>query len=428
MKILVTGAYGFIGSAVTARLVSEGHEVIGVGRDIARAAQALPQVRWISLDISKAKRAEDWLPLLGGVEAVVNCAGVLQDGANDDVKGVHLDGTLALFKACETAGVRRVVHISAIGVEVDTAFARTKREADDTLMKSNLDWIVLRPSIVVGRNVYGGTALIRALACLPVLPRGPRDALLQPVQVTDVADAVLFFLRLDAPSRNLLEVAGPQRMTLSEMVANYRRWLGYRPARVMRIPGWLEALVFRFGDFASWLGWRPPVRTTALRQLQHDVVGDDKGWTSVTGIHATALNDALASNPASVQERWFSELFLMKPILIGGLALFWIATGAITLVPAREAGILLLLQAGLSGYAVPAAIGGGILDLAIGLGIVIKKTAHYSLWASIIVSLGYFVLGGFLLPKLWSDPLGPLVKILPVLLASFATLAILDDR
>ena len=372
MRILVTGAYGFIGSAVTARLVAEGHKVIGVGRDIARAAQALSQVRWISLDISKAKRAEDWLPHLVGVEAVVNCAGVLQDGANDDVKGVHLDGTLALFKACETAGVRRVVHISAIGVEADTAFARTKREADDTLMKSNLDWIVLRPSIVVGRNVYGGTALIRALASLPVLPLGPRDALLQPVQVTDVADAVLFFLRAAAPSRNLLEVAGPQRMTLSELVANYRRWLGYRPARVMRIPGWLEASVFRLGDLVSWLGWRPPVRTTALKQFQHDVVGDDKGWTSVTGIDATALNDALARDPASVQERWFSKLFLMKPILIGGLALFWIATGAITHGPAREAGILLLLQAGLSGYAVPAAIGGGILDLVIGLGIAIK--------------------------------------------------------
>lgn len=428
MRVLVTGAYGFIGSAVTARLVADGHEVTGVGRDIARAASALPQVRWIRLDIAKAKTPEAWTPLLEGIDAVVNCAGALQDNPGDNVHAVHVDGTLALFHACEQAGVRRVVHVSAIGVEADTQFARTKREADDALMKSDLDWIVLRPSIVAGRNVYGGTALIRALAALPVLPLGSRDALLQPVQVTDLAEAIAHLLRPETPAKNLLEVAGPERMRLSDMVAAYRRWLGYRPARVIRIPAWCEAFAFRLGDCISWLGWRPPVRTTALRQLQRDVTGDDKGWSSLTGIEPLGLSNALARNPASVQERWFSNLFLLKPLLFGGLALFWIATGLITLWPARDAGILLLLQAGLGAYAVPATIGGALLDLLIGAGIAIRKTARMALWGAIAVSLGYLMLGGVLLPKLWADPLGPLVKIVPVLLASFAALAILDDR
>jgi uncharacterized protein YbjT (DUF2867 family) len=428
MRVLVTGAYGFIGSAVTARLSAEGHEIAGAGRNVARAAQRLPEVRWVALDIGRSNTPEHWLPHLAGVDAVVNCAGVLQDSATDDVKGVHVDGTLALFAACERAGIKRVVHISAIGVEADTAFARTKREADEALMKSSLDWIVLRPSIVVGRSVYGGTALLRALASLPVLPLGPRDALVQPVQVSDLADAVAFFLRPGTPAKNLLEVAGPERMRLSQMVAHYRRWLGYRPATVLPVPGWLESLLFRLGDLASWLGWRPPLRTTALRQLQRDVVGDDKGWTSFTGIVAAKLGDALARDPASVQERWFAKLFLLKPLLIGGLALFWIATGLITLGPAREAGIVLLLQAGLGSYAAPAAIGGAFVDFAIGIGIAARKTVRAALWAAIVVSLVYLVLGGVLLPNLWADPLGPLVKIIPVLLATFATLAILDDR
>jgi uncharacterized protein YbjT (DUF2867 family) len=428
MRILVTGAYGFIGSAVTARLVAAQHEVVGLGRNPARAAARLPAVRWISLDIAKAKRTEDWLPHIAGMDAVVSCAGVLQDGAGDDVRAVHVDGTLALFEACKRTGVRRVVHISAIGVETDTPFAKTKREADEALMKSGLDWIVLRPSIVVGRNVYGGTALIRALASLPLLPLGPRDPILQPVQVGELAEAVAYFLRPEAPVRNLLEVAGPERIALSEMIAQYRRWLGYRPAKVIRVPASLETLPFRLGDFAGLLGWRPPLRTTALRQLQRDVVGDHKGWTSVTGIQATALAEALARDPASVQERWFAKLFLMKPLLIGGLVLFWVVTGLVTLGPARDAGILLLLQAGLGTYAVPAAIGGAMLDVIIGIGIAIRKTVRHALYAAITVSLGYLLLGGVLLPALWADPLGPLVKIVPVLLASFATLAILDDR
>ncbi len=428
MRVLVTGAYGFIGSAVTAPLLADGHEVVGVGRGIARAALTLPDVRWIALDIARSKRAENWLPHLSGIDAVVNCAGVLQDSPSDDVKGVHVDGMLALYAACERAGVRRFIQISAIGVDGDTAFARTKREADEALMKSALDWVVLRPSIVIGRNIYGGTALIRALASLPVLPLGPRDALLQPVQVADLAGLVAYFVRPEAPVKNVLEVAGPERLHLSRMIALYRRWLGHAPARVVSIPAWLEALAFRLGDFGSRLGWRPPVRTTALKQLQNDIVGDDKAWTSLTGIRATGLAEALARDPASVQERWFSNLFLLKPLLIGGLALFWIATGLITLGPAREAGILLLLQAGLGTYAVPAAVGGALLDLLIGIGIAVRKTARAALWAAIAVSLAYLLLGGILLPQLWSDPLGPLLKILPVLLASFATLAILDDR
>ena len=431
MKILVTGAYGFIGSAVTARLSADGHEIIGVGRRIAEARTRRPDIRWIALDIGRAKSPEDWLPHLQGVEAVVNCAGVLQDAPGDDVKGVHLDGTLALFDACKRANVRRVVHVSAIGADAtgETDFARTKAQADEALMKSGLDWVVLRPSIVVGRNVYGGTALIRALAALPVLPIGPRDAVFQPVQVSDVAEAGAFFTTPDRAAKRWLEVAGPDRITLTELAGTYRRWLGFKPARLLRIPDALQAALFRIGDWISLLGWRPPVRTTALRQLSRDVTGDAKEWAAITGITPSRLQDALARDPASVQERWFAHLFLLKPALLGGLAFFWIISGLIALGPARESAVLWLTKAGLTGSAALAmTVATSLLDIALGIGIAIRKTARLALWGTIAVAAGYLALGLLLLPQLWADPLGPLAKIIPALLASFAALAILDDR
>jgi uncharacterized protein YbjT (DUF2867 family) len=431
MRVLVTGAYGFIGSAVTARLLADGHEVVGLGRNVAQASRQQPDVRWISLDIAKASNSKDWLPHLSGIQAVVNCAGALQDGGSDDIRAVHVDGTVALFEACEKAGVRRVIHVSAIGIDrqTPTKFSATKLAADRDLQKRNLEWVILRPSVVYGRNAYGGSALIRAAAALPgFVPVFPDTADLQLVHLDDVAETAAFFVKDGAPAKVTLELAGPERLSLTQTIKSFRRWLGLSETREIKIPRWIAAAAFKLGDAISWLGWRPPVRTTAQRELARGAIGDPAEWTRITGISPRSLSQALAREPASVQEKWFARLYLFKSLLIGGLALFWIATGLLALGPAREAGIVLMLQAGLAAYAVPLVFGGAILDILVGLGIAMKRTARAALLASIAVSLLYLALGGILLPALWADPLGPLVKIVPVLLASLAALAILDDR
>src|SRR5919198_949932 len=163
MRVLVTGATGLVGGAVVARLIGAGHEVIAVARRTGRARRSVPVVQWLTLDIAAMKTPEDWLPHLGGVETVVNCAGVLQDSSRDSTRGVHVEGAVALFAACERAGLRRVVHISAIGIDrqTPTRFSRTKLEADRALMARDLDWVILRPSVVLGPAAYGGSALFR---------------------------------------------------------------------------------------------------------------------------------------------------------------------------------------------------------------------------------------------------------------------------
>ena len=108
MRVLVTGAYGLIGAAILARLHREGHELLGAGRAIGEARQRFPYAQWIEADFARLTTADMWRPLLDGIEAVVNCVGVLQDSLRDDVARIQIDGTVALFDACVRAGIRRV--------------------------------------------------------------------------------------------------------------------------------------------------------------------------------------------------------------------------------------------------------------------------------------------------------------------------------
>ena len=428
--MLLLGASGLIGSAVAARLRGESHEVVGVARAVDIAARRVPVARWLELDLRDMLRPQDWLPHLTGVEAVVNCAGALQDSLRDSVGRVHRDAPSALWRACEQAGVARVVQISAIGVDRGgpTAFSRTKQQGDAALAASGLDWVILRPSVVVGAAAYGGTALFRGLAALPFLPRiadaGPIDV----VQLDDVAETVARLLRPGAPSRVALELAGPERLAFPDIIAAYRHWLGWRPAREIPVPAFLLALAWRTGDAIAWLGWRPPLRSTSRRELVRGATGDPGPWTRLTGIQPTSLAEALAAWPASVQERWFARLFLLKPLAIGVFALFWLVTGLISLGPGREPAVAMMAAASGAGWAEPAVLGGALLDIAIGLSMMFRRTARVALLAALAATLLYLLLGTLLAPGLWADPLGPMMKLLPILVFNLLCLAILDER
>jgi len=197
MRVLVTGAYGLIGSAVLARLRRDRHDLVGGGRAIEEAERRFSYARWVEADFRRLLAPEAWRPLLANTDAVVNCVGVLQDGAGDDVRRVHIEATTALFDACVQAGIRRVIHISAIGAEPDGAstFSRSKAEAEAHLSQLDLDWVILRPGLVLAPAVYGGTAILRGIAAVPVVtPVIGADSRLQVVSVGDVADTVAFCL------------------------------------------------------------------------------------------------------------------------------------------------------------------------------------------------------------------------------------------
>ena len=424
-RVLLLGANGLIGSAVLARLRANGVGVRAVAR---RPGLETGGVEWLDLDIARVDAA-GWAPHLADVETVINCAGALQGTA--DLRAVHADASRALYEACERAGVPRIVHISAIGVDRGAVsdFSATKRAGEEALMATTREWVILRPSVVIGRPAYGGSALFRGLAALPFAFELPGAGPLQVVQLDDLVATIVALSCRGAPARISLDIAGPERLELPQVVALFRRWLRLPPARVRRMPAWLATCGYRLGDFARWLGWRPPLGSVARSELTRGAIGNPRHWQEIMGLQPTPLDAALAREPASVQERWFAQLYFLKAVVFIVLALFWIGTGLISLGPGWEQGLSYLLEGGVpESLAGAGVIAGALADIAIGVGIAIRRTARRALFAAIAISVFYMVAGTFVLPRLWLDPIGPMLKIWPIIVLNLVALAILEDR
>jgi len=427
LRILIVGATGLIGSTLAARLAAEGYEIAGVAR---RPTPTFHPMTWASIDVAQATDPGAWAPCLNDVDAVVNCAGTLQDTPSDSTEGVHVLGIAALYEACSRAGVRRVIHFSAIGAERSaTAFSSSKLRGEQELQARDLQWTVLRPSVVIGRSAYGGSALIRGLAALPVLPVMPDTAEIQPIHLDDVVETVVKLLRPDAPSCQVLELVGPNRCGFDDLVGMFRRWLRRPAAYSLRLPQWAAGALYRAGDAAAALGWKPPIRTTAQSEMRFGATGDASAWQRAMSIAARPIEQELAREPASVQERWFARMYLLKPLIFGVFGAFWIVTGLISLGPGWEIGAGYVREGGLGPtMAAAATVAGALADIVIGAAILYRPTARYGLYAAFLISIAYAVIGTILVPRLWIDPLGPMLKIWPIIVLNLAALAILDDR
>lgn len=431
MRVLVLGAYGLIGAEIVRDFIQAGHDVLGFGRSANLGRRLVPEIAWIGGDLARMTRPEAWTAALAGVEAVVNASGALQDGAKDRLAASQSQAIGALIQACEAAGVTRFIQISAPGAEpgAGTKFLRTKAEADAILRASRLDWIVFKPGLAVSANAYGGTSLIRMLAAFPAIqPLVLGHAPVQTVAAREIAAAVTLSLAGQVPSRRDYDLMEQTPRPLRDIVAAFRHWLGFPPARFgLDLPVALGFWLAKAADLAGWAGWRSPLRTTALRVLADGVAGDPAPWTAATGRRFQTLEQTLASLPSTLQERSFARAGLAFPALLGLLAVFWMLSGVIGAWRLSESMRVLdgvMPAAAARGFV----LGGAAADIAIGLGLLVRRWTRPAACAAIVLSLSYMAAATVLTPGLWADPLGPLVKILPGIGLALAVAALAEDR
>ncbi len=431
MNVLVLGGYGLIGDEIVGRLLRDGHHVTGLGRDVRDAERRRPAVRWIAADMSQLLAAEDWLRVVAGVDVVVNAAGALQDGPRDRLDAIHRRSVTALVAACEQAGVRGFVQISAVGADPssENPFFSTKAEGDRAVATSSLEWTILRPGLVIAPAAYGGTALLRALAAFPcfipaVMSRQP----IQTVSVADVTEAVSRAVAGSLPPHLAVDLVEGNARSLADVLLAFRAWLGLPPARVVPMPAVLGRLAGAVADGLGMLGWRSPLRSAALAALGRGVTGNAAPWNEISGHPLQPLEATLADMPANVQERWFARLWLVKPVLLACLSIFWLVSGVIGLIRQVEAADVLVSHGVPGNFAHLSVLAGSAADILVGAAVVVRPFARRALLAMIAITLFYLAAATLLVPELWLAPLGPLVKTIPTLCLVLVALAVLDER
>jgi len=228
VRVLMTGATGFIGNALARALLREGHELVCAAREPARLDLGPGRWRAVRADLSTVPDAAWWQPHLAGVQAVINAVGIIREQPGQAFDALHARAPSELFQAAADAGVRTAIQISALGAddEAQSRYHRTKKIADDTLRALPLAGAVVQPSIVYGAQ-SPGAAMFNSMAAAPLLAMPQAGAMqVQPVHVDDVVAGVLALLA--APPTPVATVAfvGPEPLAMADYLRGLTAALG----------------------------------------------------------------------------------------------------------------------------------------------------------------------------------------------------------
>lgn len=423
MRILLTGATGFLGGRLLAALVAAGHTVRAVRRSAPPAET--PGVQWVQADFNRDQTVDAWRPHVAGVDAVINAAGILRETPGQRFDALHERGPIALFRAAAEAGVARVIQISALGADAaaTTRYHLSKKRADDVLLGLPVAATVVQPSLVYGAG--GASArMLQRWAALPLIPLpGDGRQPIQPILVDDLAAAVLALLATAAPPRRLAAV-GPRALGLREYLAVLRRGLGLGRPRFLPLPMPLVRAAVRVAAHLPGSLADPD----SLAMLARGNSGDVRPLAELLG-RAPRPPEAFIARDLAASARSEALLAYLLPLLRVAIALVWLVTGYVSLwvYPLADS-LELLRRTGVPDALGPLMLYGAAgLDFALGAATLLLRRRRL-LWLAQIGLIVFYTLAITLhLPEFWGHPYGPILKNLPLLAAIWLLYQLEED-
>ena len=415
MRILLTGATGFIGSALASKLRERGHVLRLAVRDVERARAQWPDAEIVQADFAALSDSARWQPLLADVDAVINTVGLIAEHGADTFETIHVKPALALRTAAERSGVARVIQISALGSDAGatTAFHRSKHAADEVLRAGSVPACIVQPSLVYGSGGASAALFDRlALQAVIVLP-GDGAQRIQPIHIDDLCDAIAALLSMPLmPPR--LKAVGAQCLALREYLLVLRKALGGGPARCISLPPTLVGAVARLGKV-----WKnAPIDPDRLSMLERGNCADVGPLRTLLGRLPRAPHQFLSPAQAALHARAARTAAALLWLRLS-VAAVWLFSGIVSMGiwPLADS-LAMLARCGLRGVpAYVALYGSAAMDVAFGIGTLLlpRRRRLYELQIGLI--LAYSAIIAVCLPELLWHPFAPIVKNLCMLAA-----------
>lgn len=287
-KILILGGTGFVGSHVCEKLSRLPYRLTVATRrsDKARHLLLLPMLDVAEIDVHDTASLTS---LLAGHDAVINLVAILH-GSQADFDKAHVQLPLELARACEASGVRRIVHVSALGASPDSAsmYQRSKARGEALLRDSGLAVTLLRPSVIFGEGDKFLNTFARLQQMLPVIPLAGSDARFQPVWVEDVAEALVRCLEDARTIGQTFEACGPDVYTLRQLVKLAGRYAGINGGEGRPVLGLPDALARLQASLMALAPGEPMLSRDNLAAMKTDNIASGK----LPGLQALGIQPA----------------------------------------------------------------------------------------------------------------------------------------
>ncbi len=428
MRILITGANGFIAREIIARLVTAGHEIIACVHN--KLLENIPHTRVFKADFTKATMPEFWLQQLKDVDAVINCVGVFQTTKEKTMWNIHYEAPKALFEACVKQEIKKIIQISALGVDkVDVPYAKSKLAIDNYLQTLDIDSTIVRPGLVYGKGSYGGSSLFRGLAGFPfILPMpGRAEQLQQPIHADDLT--LIIEKALTLPGKQILCAVGEEKISVKNLLIKLRTWLGFKKTWLFVVPDIFIHLGAKIGNYIP----NSPISETGIKMITVDNTANEielKNLKNSTHINPRSFTSGLNGMVSSVQDRWHARLYFLRPLLRISIAFIWIFSGIVSLLPiSSPISFDLMTQAKIPLTFQPLALYSfSMIDILLGLATLFNYRLLAVGFLQCIFILMYTAIISFSLPIYWLNPFAPIAKNIPLFVAILIMMALESER
>jgi uncharacterized protein YbjT (DUF2867 family) len=416
MRVLLTGATGFLGQHIQEKLLNAGYQIVCTVRTLPTEQDQDTRLQYIAADFMRDVEESTWLPRLNGVDVVINAAGILRENDSQTFTAIHVKAPCALFSACKKADVKLVIQISALGADAaaHSRYHRSKKEADDFLAALSVRSIIVQPSLIYGDD---GTSaqLFTMLASMPiiVLPSGGKQ-IVQPVHIEDVTSAILALLNTNCAgyaSGTRFPVVGPTAVTLRDYLLALRTSMQMEPCLVIPIPLYLMHAATGITRFM--LGSLLDRET--LDMLERGNTADSAPLHFLLGRPPISVEKFIGRSRADIVRKE-AQLRWLLPILRFSIAVVWMVTGIVSagVFPITES-YQLLERVGIVGVMAPLMLyGAALLDGVFGIATLVLKQRYWLWIAQLAVIVFYTAVITWKLPEFWLHPYGPLLKNLPM--------------